>query len=105
EPLAGLACQGPVGEVKSLVAPRERGQQLLKLGKRQTREGQKRPTIALKFRKSHHEAVVLLFLITSIPSPSTSRPRVRSYRRRHPDQTAVRPSRSTSSSYPRQQPC
>ena len=65
EPLAGLACQGLVGEVKSFVARRERGQQLLELGKRQPGEGQQLPTIALKFRKRHHEAVLLLFLITS----------------------------------------
>src|SRR3954451_11637060 len=63
--LAGLAGNGLVGRIQSLIGPAEGGQQPLELWDRQSGEGQELPPIALEFGKCHHKAIVALFPITS----------------------------------------
>src|SRR5947209_3884176 len=63
--LAGLAGDGLVRGIQSLIGPAEGGQQPLELWDRQSCEGQELPSIALEFCIRHHKAIVASFPITS----------------------------------------
>src|SRR5260370_20761124 len=70
EPVPGLGRRGLVGTVEPLIGLREGGQQELRFPKRQPSEALALPAATLELCACHHEAALLLSLMTSSRAPS-----------------------------------